>query len=563
MPGRLIGPEDYSPNSSWVSGLITNGWGDRLDIAGTHYYPEWRPITQLQSFITAAGSRPIWQSEVHWDSSTNVITDGEQALATLFDCTDARLSGFAWWAYMRSGIQGGIEQGITASSAGSRPIGVDDGDGPSASLGTLITRGYRRGTNLFVWALNNTSSNRSSAGFSLDLGSVHGSVNYTQWSTNGSVAGAISTVHSNRFLLTLPARTITEFSFNYQPPSPLPPDNDGDSLSDAFELANGFDPAVSNIVFQWVGGINGGDADSLYQELNWAPLNQTNSTLTINQSSAINHDLYCVKGYLGGGAGFGASFDIGTHTFSMQGGIIRAQSNAGIYGAAGGKVRIGGKAIALLKFLQTIPTEITGAPQLTFYTVNAFVSGATMNIFSNASPKIIVQNTTIATAQSKFLPSVYINGIGAQPPDFQWSVVNSSDVQLIRSGDTDGDGAADVWEWQYGFDPSDPSDGNLDPDGDGVPNWLESRLGTSPLAASAAPRLDLPQILSGNRVKLHFGPGGVNVIYNLSWTPSLGQAWSNISMINCGAEPAAFYEVIQTNALSKTSFYRLDAAYAP
>ena len=39
----------------------------------------------------------------------------------------------------------------------------------------------------------------------------------------------------------------------------------------------------------------------------------------------------------------------------------------------------------------------------------------------------------------------------------------------LTSNDLDGDGAADDWELQYGFNPGDPTDGALDPDDDGRP----------------------------------------------------------------------------------------------
>jgi O-glycosyl hydrolase len=43
MPKRLIGPDSYHPKPDWLYSLVKNGWGDRLDIVGTHYYPE-RPL---------------------------------------------------------------------------------------------------------------------------------------------------------------------------------------------------------------------------------------------------------------------------------------------------------------------------------------------------------------------------------------------------------------------------------------------------------------------------------------------------------------------------------------
>jgi predicted outer membrane repeat protein len=46
--------------------------------------------------------------------------------------------------------------------------------------------------------------------------------------------------------------------------------------------------------------------------------------------------------------------------------------------------------------------------------------------------------------------------------------------------DTDGDGIPDGWEVQHGLDPLDPTDANLDSDGDGLTDYEEYLLGTDP-----------------------------------------------------------------------------------
>ena len=50
----------------------------------------------------------------------------------------------------------------------------------------------------------------------------------------------------------------------------------------------------------------------------------------------------------------------------------------------------------------------------------------------------------------------------------------------LTSNDLDGDGAADAWELQYGFNPGDPTDGALDPDNDLLTNAQECAAGTHP-----------------------------------------------------------------------------------
>lgn len=50
----------------------------------------------------------------------------------------------------------------------------------------------------------------------------------------------------------------------------------------------------------------------------------------------------------------------------------------------------------------------------------------------------------------------------------------------VGTVDSDGDGMPDWWEEKFAFDPADPSDAMLDPDGDGYANLAEFHAGTNP-----------------------------------------------------------------------------------
>ncbi|MBL8788145.1 MAG: hypothetical protein JNJ59_24845, partial [Deltaproteobacteria bacterium] len=61
------------------------------------------------------------------------------------------------------------------------------------------------------------------------------------------------------------------------------------------------------------------------------------------------------------------------------------------------------------------------------------------------------------------------------------SLTDFGNIYVVQ--DFDHDTAADEYELAWDYDPESPSDAYSDDDGDGLPMWLESRLGTNPRAA--------------------------------------------------------------------------------
>jgi subtilisin family serine protease len=154
-------------------------------------------------------------------------------------------------------------------------------------------------------------------------------------------------------------------------------------------------------------------------------------------------------------------------------------------------------------------------------------------------------------------------------------------VQLLRTlMDSDGDGMDDIWEDLNNLDSGDPNDWDDDPDGDGLINIGEYRIGTNPWGAdtndngaddgwevnhgsdavnSGMSLLvirnidDVPRLINWNVVS-----GGV---YRIQFTPDMVNVpWSNGPMVNAGfdgvyvwtntvtpAEPTQFFRIQRLN----------------
>ena len=258
-----IGPDDYGPNkSAWLSNLESNGWGDRLGIYGTHYYPQLRDLALpgLEKDLGVAGTRERWHTELHSNTQDGADDFNELQLGvgSLWDCTDRGMNGFMWWDYAREEdeLRGSIMRRLTTRLLNSRPVYMDDIDGDNIlTNGRLQTRAFRKGNMLYVFALNLSSTEYLNHGFVVNTGSIAGDITCHQWvdlepavdndnpafGTECSfTTGNASTTSSNRFVMTLPARSVTAFSIPYGPPPRL-------HLSETWEPAPDGGPVAGEI----------------------------------------------------------------------------------------------------------------------------------------------------------------------------------------------------------------------------------------------------------------------------------------------------------------------------
>ncbi len=117
-----------------------------------------------------------------------------------------------------------------------------------------------------------------------------------------------------------------------------------------------------------------------------------------------------------------------------------------------------------------------------------FVPGATVTFGGAAATDVqVLSNTQIvavtpAGVESSTADVIVTTAHGSSPAQqFQYDPLVAPVLTCnLTSNDADGDGAADTWETQYGFNPADGTDGALDPDSDGFSNAQECAALTHP-----------------------------------------------------------------------------------
>ena len=111
-------------------------------------------------------------------------------------------------------------------------------------------------------------------------------------------------------------------------------------------------------------------------------------------------------------------------------------------------------------------------------------------------------------------------------------MVPAGGVPLTMLPDFDGDGMADSWEVQYGFNTNSLADAVLDADGDGMNNRAEYVAGTNPTNALSVLKLTLSTTNAG----VFEFVAQSNIAYTVQYRTNLNFAtWSNLT--NIGALP--------------------------
>ncbi|MEM7393320.1 MAG: hypothetical protein AAF492_13330, partial [Verrucomicrobiota bacterium] len=143
--------------------------------------------------------------------------------------------------------------------------------------------------------------------------------------------------------------------------------------------------------------------------------------------------------------------------------------------------------------------------------------------------------TLTITGQVMGLPSMDVTNIATitDHAEFDTDLSNNSATNVCTitfalgaQPDSDNDGLPDSWEIAYGLNPSDPTDCELDPDGDGHLNIQEYWADTHPLEAASI--LMLKGLTGGETGKSVLWIGGINVTQYIESSTHMDGPWTTI-----------------------------------
>lgn len=226
MP-KIIGPDRYEPmgdvDNCWIEEFMTAGYGDNLDIYGTHYYPNHRYLDKLTYELGLIEDKPFWATEPHWDKAEKrggLMIAAEEAICALWDQTDNGMEGFMWWAYGTSPVERQYMcEEVSVPIYKAQPIRMDDLDGPDIqTYGKLQSRSFRRGNTLEVYFVNNTATTYKDVAAAVDAKTIDGLITMTVFTESTAAQGGetstIEPVSTQIFSFTLPPYSMTHFTIS-------------------------------------------------------------------------------------------------------------------------------------------------------------------------------------------------------------------------------------------------------------------------------------------------------------------------------------------------------------
>lgn len=223
----LVGYEDFGPNkNNWIKTLFEGGWGNTMEVYGTHYYPQYRPKAKLIKDLDLVGDMPFWSTEPHWNTKADVndFDEAEQGIVALWDQIDVGMTGFMWWDlnYNTNNVRKNLIRAISVPLLGAQPIQITDVDGEDITeLGKLQTRAFKEDKIITVFAVNMNTTLRKDYAFKIEgavIDSGVATMQFTEDSGSEGVENLIDVVgaDSNIFTFTLPQRSISRFTFTIE-----------------------------------------------------------------------------------------------------------------------------------------------------------------------------------------------------------------------------------------------------------------------------------------------------------------------------------------------------------
>jgi len=127
-------------------------------------------------------------------------------------------------------------------------------------------------------------------------------------------------------------------------------------------------------------------------------------------------------------------------------------------------------------------------------------------------------------------------------------------VSVAAIADTDSDGIADICETTYGFKQDDPSDRDIDPDGDGMSNFEEYIAGTNPTNPESVFKISSVELQpDGTTVKF---TSISNRTYTVEFTTNLDDNWTKL--LDLSAKTTNRTETIKdSSGNTENKYYRI------
>ena len=124
-----------------------------------------------------------------------------------------------------------------------------------------------------------------------------------------------------------------------------------------------------------------------------------------------------------------------------------------------------------------------------------YVDGQTRSNHTSSGTNIISLTTGVHTIGFLANAAYYNCGLSVYVDNIQFLTTNEEDL--------DGDGIPNSWEVEHGLDPSDPSDGLIDPDFDGLTNLQEYEGNTDPFVPNVDLKITMAKVFEtiSNEVK--------------------------------------------------------------